>query len=101
MKKLFALPFVLILLLTGCSSIDQGYITSKDYSPSYMYYRQTCVSYNENGGCRQYIQQPIYVPENFRFNLEQGEKTGWVNVPEHEYSSYEVGDYYNQHPRRS
>ncbi|QIG58026.1 hypothetical protein SEA_PAULODIABOLI_342 [Microbacterium phage PauloDiaboli] len=99
----FVLLLAMIAVLVACSPISSGVVTSKDYDPAWTQtvYDQRCISRNAKGVCSGYISSPrfVYHPERFTLNLRgEEDKTGWVNVPEGEYNSYEVGD---QYPRVS
>ncbi|AYD86165.1 hypothetical protein SEA_BURRO_22 [Microbacterium phage Burro] len=86
---------VLLLVLTGCSAISQGYVTNKHYSPAYYTYNQVCVSYDtKTGMCKTYMPQQQYHPANWRLDLAYDDETGWVNVSENTFDEYEVGDFY-------
>lgn len=84
---------VAALALAGCSAIDAGYITEKEYSPSYVYYVNQCFAYNKDGLCTMNIPQPRTHPESWRFDLKNGEEEGWIYVSESTFDAYEVGDW--------
>jgi len=94
MKRFAFLLLGITLLLVGCSSISSGYITSKKYTPGWDNLVQYCMYYKSNGSCGMYGWRTDHYPERFTFDIAQGDKTGWVDVPESEYSKYKVGDYY-------
>ena len=95
MKKILAALVGSVLLLTGCSSIDSGYVYDKIYEEGYYYvaYYQ-CMSYSSAGYCT--IQVPVYQYDDpdWRLNIRNGDETGWVYVSEYTWNTYEVGDWY-------
>ncbi|QDP44841.1 hypothetical protein SEA_ARAXXI_22 [Microbacterium phage Araxxi] len=94
MKVKALLAVLLLLVLTGCSSISQGYVTGKEHQPGFYYFVQQCVGYNTNGTCRQWMPVQMYQPERWILHLQEDEDTGWVNVTVEVYDEYDVGDYY-------
>lgn len=95
MKRLAALALVAAaLFLTACSSIDEGTITQKASEPGYYVSSQTCVAYNKEGVCSQWMPTTTYYPPTWRFDIRQGDDKGWVYVSEDTYNDYEVGDYF-------
>lgn len=95
MRWLKLIPLFLLIFLVGCASqINSGYITQKHWSPSYTYFTQQCVAYNQDMACISWIQIPHTMPESYKFDIKSGEKTGWVYVDPVTYGQYEVGDHY-------
>lgn len=95
MKKTLTLVLVAAtLFLTACSSISAGRITAKEIHPAYTWVQNICSGYNAQGVCTVYV--PIFhnEPEKYSFDLEDGEKTGWVYVTKSEFDKYEIGDSY-------
>lgn len=86
---------VAALALSGCSAINAGYITKKEYSPSYTYYVNQCFSYNKDGLCTMNIPQPRTHPESWSFDLKNGDATGWSYVSESMFDAHEVGDWFD------
>lgn len=95
MKKKF-LTSILILcsilvLLTGCTSLDAGTVIDKSYSPAH-----TEVWYSH---CNGYIiPHTVYYNDSYQLRLE-GEQNGetvrdWVSVSEETYDTYAIGDQY-------
>ena len=82
------------MVLNAANKIDEGVVIDKNYHASYVtttYYRT-----NDN------ISIPIHTthPESYSFTI-QGDKNGETvkytfNVPESEYNSYSIGDYYKK-----
>lgn len=91
------LPVVGVILaasvLTACSSISSGTITSKRYEPGYYYTTEVCTSYGKYG-CQMYVPMQEYQPAEYRLNLEQAGKTGWVDVDQSTYDRARVGSLY-------
>lgn len=88
------------LILAGCSSISEGYITEKKHREGYYYTTTVCSGYKPMV-CTPIIQ---YMPESWWFDLvEQTDglngkepETGWVYVGPRTFDEYEVGDYYEE-----
>lgn len=96
MKRLAALVLVAsALLLSACSSINAGTITRKDAIPGQYTTTQSCISYNKDGVCSQWVPITSYDPPRWIFYITEGEDNGWVYVAEETYSTYEIGDYYD------
>lgn len=87
---------LLILALAGCSPISAGHITNKVYEAPYDYLTYSCASYNKDGFCTVNIPIWHHVDAQYRFDLEQADKTGWVYVNEPTFNSYEIGDFYGE-----
>lgn len=103
MRRLAAalLAIVVGVTLAACSAISAGYVTEKEYSPAYTYPVTYCSMYSSKGSCMVWMTRQEYVPEKFTLRLvesndllDRDAKTGWVNVSEGTYDSYEVGDWY-------
>lgn len=89
-RKLVALA-ALALLLTGCSSsISSGTITAKVHEPGHYYSSQVCNLIGKVMVCT-----PItsYDDEDWRFDIVDGEKTGYIYVTKESFDKFEVGDY--------
>lgn len=85
------------IALVACSSPEAGYVTRKDYSPSWIEFRSQCNSYNSKTGiCSSYSLIPVFHAESWRIKLrtKDGEKTGWRSVDETSYHAYELGQWY-------
>lgn len=98
MKRLLVFLGLMVLLLTGCSAISQGYITEKNYTPGYTSYQSQCVMYRKDMSCQMYQQVPYHVPDSWSFSIKKGKDKGWVEVNKGIYDNYKIGDYY---PRSS
>lgn len=94
MKRKLVAVGAAVLLLAGCSSISSGYVTKKEYEPAYTYSTMQCVAFNKYG-CSAYMPMIHYVPEHFRFDLKNKDKTGWVYVSHETFDAVNVGDVYN------
>jgi hypothetical protein len=96
MKKILALGLVTLaaLLLVGCSAINAGRITSREYTAPYTSVSFMCAGYNKDGVCISQIPVTNYHDATYRFNLQEGEEAGWVYVNEVDYNKYQVGDYF-------
>lgn len=84
-----------VLLLSGCGAPDSGYITDRKWSEAYTYYDQQCMMYNKDMICQMYIPVERNVPARYSFDIRDGDDHGWVSVTETTYSSYSVGDFYD------
>ena len=97
--------------LAGCSSIDSGRITAKNSTEPYITQQQYCMDgytlypgtprYDANGNlvpgsypCFPGRTEDIYHEATYKFDLAQGDDTGWVWVDEGTFVEYGVGDYY-------
>lgn len=99
MKTRVVLVIVMVaLLLTailGCSSaITAGTVTEKTHHASYTWVQMVCAGYNSQGVCTTQVPIMHAEPDRYTLSLAEAEKTGWVNVSEQEYATYEVGDTY-------
>jgi len=94
MKRKITLLLLCVLALVGCSSIESGAITQKVYTAPYDSFYYQCVSFDKNGFCTVNMPMTQHNPATYRFDLQQGDKTGWVYVNEHDYNSHKVGDYW-------
>ena len=103
------LPIALALaaaaaVLTGCSPISEGRITQKTHEEAYdsTYYTYQCISRHSDGTCS--VNMPIphtqHYPEEWGFDLTDGEQNGWVDVSEDTWNRYDVGDYYEKGGRQ-
>lgn len=96
MKRLSAVGLIaLALLLSACSSISSGIITDKVSEPGHYWTTQQCVSYNAKGVCTVWMPQTHYDDPDWRFDIRDGDKSGWVYVSEDTFNRYEVGDYFS------
>jgi hypothetical protein len=86
------------LVLSGCSSIHAGKITNKHYEPPSTWVTMDCKMYRTDSKgvmtCAYYGPTTHYSGPDWRFDLQDGEKTGWVHVDETTYNQYAVGDWY-------
>ena len=93
MKKALALPvLILAFVLSACSSISTGYVTSKEHHESYTYMTMQCSYFNSKGICQSWIYLQHVMPEEWVLKLKDGDKTGWVDVNQSTYDKYEVGE---------
>lgn len=89
----------LVLLLTGCSSIDSGTITNKAHEEARSYYTTQCHHVGKVTTC---YPQYHYDDEDWRFDLREEvdpsdhkePATGWVYVSQSTFDAYDVGDYF-------
>lgn len=98
MKKIIAIATIAAsaFVMTGCSSINQGRITEKVFTDEREWYESKCVKKNDTGSCVQHKQVKKETEETYRFNLRQGDKTGWVYVNENDYNKHNVNDCWGQ-----
>lgn len=95
MKRLAALALVAAaVILAGCSSISAGTITNKVAEPGSYVTTQYCASYNKQGVCTVWMPQTTYDDPDWRFDIRDGDKSGWVYVSQDTFDRYEVGDYF-------
>lgn len=99
LKTKLAVLGIVALTLVGCSAINSGEITSKDYKNAYDIPVSYCMIYKTGGGCQVYGTRYDHYPAQWKFNLKLEDKTGWVYVPESVWNEYEVGDFYNTEAR--
>ena len=87
---------LLLIILTGCSTIQSGTIEKKVVHPAYTWVQYICGGYNSKGICT--VQVPIFhsEPETYSFDIREGEETGFVYVGYSVFVEYEVGDYYRE-----
>lgn len=73
--------------LVGCSSISAGTITGKEHEPRRTYF------------CS--VKPLIFCTddEDWRFNIADGEKDGYVYVSPETFDRYNVGDYFEENAR--
>lgn len=81
------------LALTGCSALSSGEITRKTYEEGHWGSIIICRTTGKVTNC---FPQPVYDDPDWRFELREGEKTGWVHVTEDTFNAYEVGDYFEE-----
>ncbi|MDB5161805.1 MAG: hypothetical protein JWM52_313 [Candidatus Saccharibacteria bacterium] len=81
----------LTVFLTGCSSISEGYITQKQYTPAHEGTWIWCHAVGKVTICQP---MPIYYDDEWTFDIKKGKDKGYVDITEKEYDSYSVGDYY-------
>jgi len=95
MKRYIGVLLLAVLTLTGCSAIDSGEITKKEFTPSYTYTSIMCASYSAKGICTVWLPITNRVADRWKFDLKARDKTGWVNVSQATYDAYRVGDVYH------
>lgn len=83
----------LALLLTACSSIDRGTITAKVIEPAHTTISSSCVPVGKVMVCTPHT---IYDDEDFRFDIQLEDETGFVYVDENTFNQYDEGDFYEQ-----
>lgn len=85
------IAFVVVLCAAGCSPISAGTITRKDFTPAHVNSWIWCHPVGKVTIC-----QPMttFVPDEWTFQLVEGEQTGWVDVTEDTFNRYEVGDFF-------
>lgn len=108
-KKLIAVG-ALALMLAGCSSISSGYITDKTYTEPWTQQITQCWYGMDYPGMPNYLSKgspypcipsgyrTVDHPASWEFSLKEEDETGWADVSEDTYNSYEVGDYF-QNPK--
>lgn len=92
-KSFFSALVVAGLVLTGCSSISAGTITNKVYEPGHYYSTMVCTPVGKVTVCNPINQ---YDDEDWRFDIREGDKDGFVYVTEDTFNQYEVGDYFGE-----
>lgn len=82
---------ILALALAGCSSISSGTITDKVHEPAHYNTSQVCHMAGKVMICT-----PVktYDDEDWRFDLREGDKEGWVYVTQETFDSYDIGNYW-------
>lgn len=96
MKRLAALVLVAsALLLSACSSINAGTITNKVAEPGMYMTTQSCAMYNKDGICSSWVPITTYDDPDWRFDIRDGDDSGWVYVSQDTFDTYEIGDYYD------
>ncbi|QNL30046.1 membrane protein [Microbacterium phage Quammi] len=94
MRRVGAVAFVaLALLFTACSSIDRGTITAKVIEPAHTTVSTTCVPVGKVMVCTPHT---IYDDEDFRFDIQLEDETGFVYVDEATFNQYDEGDFYER-----
>lgn len=83
----------LALILAGCSSIDRGTITAKVIEPAHTTVSTTCVPVGKVMVCTPHT---IYDDEDFRFDIQLEDETGFVYVDENTFNQYDEGDFYER-----
>lgn len=85
----------LLAVLAGCGDgINTGYITKRTYTPAHDDMHFQCAAYDARGICT--VQMPVWdhYDAEWRFDLREGDKTGWVTVDEKTFGRYDVGAHY-------
>lgn len=77
-------------VLVGCSSIDSGTITAKVEEPGHYITTMSC----SGTKVRTCVPITTYDTPDWRFDIREGEDTGWVYVTPETFDNYAVGDYY-------
>lgn len=81
--------------LIACGSdIDTGYVTKRVYHQPWTEVQAICMQHDKNGFCTYSIPNNIYHSATYRFDLKEGDKTGWVYVDPDTFARYEVGMHY-------
>lgn len=93
MKKTLTVLLASILFLTGCSQISSGTITKKEHEPGNYYITTICNLVGKVTVCTPITQ---YDNEDWRFDIHEGDKDGFVYVTPETFDSYEVGDYFKE-----
>lgn len=93
-KSFLVLAAALMLLISGCSSISSGTITTKSYSPE-----STITTISCSGTPSVCMPQVQYYPAVWTLNIVNEDQSGeivqgWVHVSEEVYNAYNEGDYY-------
>ncbi len=84
----------LAVVLAACgSSIQSGRITGKVYEEPYSWIQMVCVSYDKNSICTVQVPVTHEEPAHYRFNLEDGDKTGYVYVSPETFENHQTGDW--------
>lgn len=94
MKRKLVIALAAVLMLAGCSPISSGYVTKKTDEQAYSYVTMQCMVFSKYG-CSAYVPIEHYVPEKFKFDLKNQDKTGWVYVGKDTFDHVQVGDVYN------
>lgn len=90
---LLALAASTVLVLAGCGDgIRTGIVTSKDHSPAQDIPRVQCIVVGKNPCVP--VTVVDHYNENWRLNLRDGDKAGWVDVDQATYGRYDVGGHY-------
>lgn len=93
MKKTITLLLFAVLALTGCSSIDSGFITKKSYTAPYQSTEYTCITRDSKTQvCTVQMPRQTHHTATWKFDLKNNDKTGWAYVNEGDYNKYKVGD---------
>lgn len=92
MKKIMA-TLALLIALSGCSSIDSGFISKKSYAAPYSSTEYTCITRDsKTQACTVQMPHQKHHAATYKFDLKQNDKTGWVYVNEGDYNKYQVND---------
>jgi uncharacterized protein YceK len=95
MKKTLVVAALSALLLTGCSSIDSGVITKKNYTAPYSTTEYDCITRDQKTQtCTVTMPRMVRHSATYKFDLKKGKETGWVHVNEGDYNKFQVGDCY-------
>lgn len=81
------LVLLLILFILGCSSINEGIVTKKKYTPAYT----TIVPMYVNNGM---MMIPQYHPETYVVHIESAEETGYCYISKDEFDKVKINDYF-------
>lgn len=95
MRKLLALPVLAAaaVLLAGCSSLDHGAVTGKQYEAGYWWTDSICASWGKYG-CQLYIPYQEWQPECWKLDLASGKDTGSVCVDRATWDAKHAGEQY-------
>jgi len=94
-KKLAVAPLALLMAaLAACSPISSGTITAKVIEPESTIVTQHCAAYNARGICTVWVPQYIHDDEDYRFDIREGDESGYVYVDRTTFDQYDEGDFY-------
>lgn len=97
MKRVLVAVAAVAVIAAGCSSLDHGTVTAKQFDPGYYTTDLICAAYgtgSQAGVCRLWLPYQEWVPECWRLYLKSGNDTGSQCVPESTYQHYQIGQTY-------
>lgn len=109
--KYFIVSVILLALLCGCDlqGIQQGWIYAKHYYPAYTsysagYYTRDCTGTGEDRECTEEYHSGHFIYHDAEYSLDISScrhnvtnsecKDNTLYVDQHDYDSYQVGQYY-------